>query len=398
MSDVEIQIIQAKLKSLKCYLSRAANNVERNIAGKSISELQERANELKQIFSEFSDLNNKLFALDVFHNEEDFNNQFLPYEEKYYATLSKFLEKIRNSENIHNPVNGGNAIHHNTNDISIHLPKTMLPTFSGDFSEWISFQDLFTSAVGEKEGISGAQKMQYLRMSCKGEALSLITNLKITNANYDIAWKKLTDRYNKPRMILRELLKRFLEVNSTSKSSDLRHALNEWDEILRAVDNLGDYGKSRDPWIMYLILERLDKQTKQAWADESVEDAEPSLSELLEFLQSRCDSIEYNSEKTIYVSNESSNSTKGISAQEQKCKLCKENHFLYHCSQFKQLSPQERESKIVSFRLCKNCFRAGHDQSSCRSNSRCQKCSKKHHTLIHDEAKLSIKANLGSNP
>ena len=67
--------------------------------------------------------------------------------------------------------------------------------------------------------------------------------------------------------------------------------------------------------------------------------------------------------------------------------MCKNEHPLYTCPQFKSSS---HENKISIFKLhghCLNCLRAGHFVKQCKSNSRCKKCQISHHTLLHIESK-----------
>jgi hypothetical protein len=49
--------------------------------------------------------------------------------------------------------------------------------------------------------LSNVKKFHYLLAALKGEAKQLITNLSITNDNFAIAWKLVTDRYNNIKLI-----------------------------------------------------------------------------------------------------------------------------------------------------------------------------------------------------
>ncbi|XP_057334392.1 uncharacterized protein LOC130673418 [Microplitis mediator] len=65
------------------------------------------------------------------------------------------------------------------------LPKIKLPTFQGNYDEWDSFKDLFTSLVISENSLTGSQKMHYLKTQVKGEAASLLANLQAT-ANWSL--------------------------------------------------------------------------------------------------------------------------------------------------------------------------------------------------------------------
>ncbi|XP_064622592.1 uncharacterized protein LOC135484832 [Lineus longissimus] len=64
-----------------------------------------------------------------------------------------------------------------------------------------------------------------------------------------------------------------------------------------------------------------------------------------------------------------------------KCPVCQEAHLLYQCQTFKAMSVSDRIDKVKSLKLCFNCF-ASHYVKDCNSRH-CQRCGKKHHTLIH---------------
>ena len=65
------------------------------------------------------------------------------------------------------------------------------------------------------------------------------------------------------------------------------------------------------------------------------------------------------------------------------CYLCKGDHAIYICSQFLNLSPQERYEAVrkVSI-ICPNCLRGHHNTKKCISGG-CRKCGKKHNSLLH---------------
>ena len=86
---------------------------------------------------------------------------------------------------------------------SAKLPKLNLPTFKGDYENWLSFYDLFKSSVHDNRSLTDSQRLQYLKASLQGDAAKLLTSLAITDANYSIALQTLEERYANPRMIAR---------------------------------------------------------------------------------------------------------------------------------------------------------------------------------------------------
>ena len=67
------------------------------------------------------------------------------------------------------------------------LPKLNVPTFSGEFSNWLSFKDLFQASVIKVDGLSNGENLQLLKFHVCGEAAELIKTIQTTDANFEIA-------------------------------------------------------------------------------------------------------------------------------------------------------------------------------------------------------------------
>ena len=120
------------------------------------------------------------------------------------------------------------------------LPKIPLPTFSGDYEDWDSFCDLFTTLVHEAPRVLDATKLQYLKTRLKGSAAVLIKDVAITNANYASTWQALKARYRNPRLIINKHLTALMEIPHLKKefASELRSFVDEIQRIVRALSNL----------------------------------------------------------------------------------------------------------------------------------------------------------------
>ncbi|CRL07722.1 CLUMA_CG020676, isoform A [Clunio marinus] len=67
------------------------------------------------------------------------------------------------------------------------------------------------------------------------------------------------------------------------------------------------------------------------------------------------------------------------------CLICNEKHKIYSCSKLLAADPQQRYHMIKAAGCCVNCFGFKHQRKNCPSSSRCRKCQKDHHTLLHME-------------
>ncbi|XP_076285540.1 uncharacterized protein LOC143211601 [Lasioglossum baleicum] len=56
-------------------------------------------------------------------------------------------------------------------------PKVELPKFSGDYTEWEGFHDLFIALVEKNKSLSDVQKLYYLKTSLEGEAAFVLKNI-----------------------------------------------------------------------------------------------------------------------------------------------------------------------------------------------------------------------------
>lgn len=104
----------------------------------------------------------------------------------------------------------------------VQLPRIQIPIFKGDYEDWPTFQDLFTTLVHECASLSRVQKLHYLKTSVAGEAEALLKNIKVLESNYEQAWTMLKDRYGNKRLIVRCLLKRLFTQKSLSSQSATR--------------------------------------------------------------------------------------------------------------------------------------------------------------------------------
>ncbi|XP_029158094.1 uncharacterized protein LOC114930498 [Nylanderia fulva] len=78
-----------------------------------------------------------------------------------------------------------------------------------------------------------------------------------------------------------------------------------------------------------------------------------------------------------------SNHVKSRSAGSNRgCPLCKEEHYLACCDQYKK-SAQERREVVNTHQRCWNCL-GRHLVGECPSSKNCSKCSGRHHSTLHD--------------
>ncbi|XP_054725647.1 uncharacterized protein LOC129235684 [Anastrepha obliqua] len=278
------------------------------------------------------------------------------------------------------------------------LPKISVPNFSGDYLEWFSFRDLYTSLVHNNSALSKIQKMYYLKNCVTGEAARLIKHIFATEANYDLAWKTLEDRFHNKRAIVDTWLKKLFAIPKciVASHSAIRTLLDTTKECIASLTNLNVSTTNWDPLIVHLTIQKLDSETRKDWEKSLQASRElPTLEQLIRFLETCFRTLETlnvdNTQKlksanipqrqlvrNFNITN-SSKSENSIS-----CLCCKKSHRLFKCWVFRAYTPTERKQFVTRNSLCRNCLFPGHSASDCTSNHTCSVCNRKHHTLLHE--------------
>lgn len=295
------------------------------------------------------------------------------------------------------------------------LPRMPLPTFSGEYEDWASFCDLFTSLVHDAPRLSDATKLQYLKSCLKGSAANLLKDVTSTNVNYASTWQTLKVRYHNPRFIVHKLLTSFMEIPHLKResASELRFFVDEAQRIVRALGNLNLPVEHWDVWLIFILSERLDPESRRLWeAELSERDSQivvgerssetdysrscPRFSDLVRFVEKRfqalgmiasdrqrgnrqtpATSAGHQSRKIFHACTSQLSESGSF-----KCPLCSGMHPLSNCVDFKNKSPYERLAAAKRLLACFNCL-GSHRVDACHSSGRCSVCHKKHHTLLH---------------
>lgn len=95
------------------------------------------------------------------------------------------------------------------NDIP--LARIEVPTFSGKLNEWEKFRALFQSVIGDRNSLTDAQKLYYLKSCVTGDAALILDRIPYSDANFDAAWKLLADEYDNVRKLVHAHLQAFVE-------------------------------------------------------------------------------------------------------------------------------------------------------------------------------------------
>ncbi|XP_050515916.1 uncharacterized protein LOC126890770 [Diabrotica virgifera virgifera] len=391
------------LKSQRSTCKAQLTRIEKFIKGDSdnlhlirvkFDNLAENYNKYKQIQSDIEMLKEP----DSVASDSEENEVVADRFEIALAQLQELIEKLSKPNKVIDSVS------------NVKLPDIQIKPFSGKPEEFLPFFDLFSSLVLNNPKLkSQSEKFYYLRSLLKGQPLSLIESLPVTNQNLEVAISTLRNNYEDKNKLLNSLYQTLLDQKPINKcnASEIRSFYVTSKKTLDLVKNLklSDHD-TLDTLLVFLLEKKLDFQSRRAFESERDLTTLPSVDLFFEFLRKRYTILENlnmfdgnskhdnnftkNSDKSSpkinLHANVSDPNTRNISSTGKYCNYCNErSHSTYVCTKFLKLSPQERHRFVKSKSLCFNCLSSMHILSSCKSLSRCHHCGRDHHSLIHLE-------------
>jgi len=111
--------------------------------------------------------------------------------------------------------------------------------------------------------LNNIHKLQYLETTLVDDVNKVISSLKISDANYNVAWNLLKERYNNKRVIVQNYLRHILELSIVTKEnvSELRQIA---DGATRHIHALKALKRLTDTWndlLVYILTSKLGTVT-----------------------------------------------------------------------------------------------------------------------------------------
>lgn len=276
------------------------------------------------------------------------------------------------------------------------LPRIQLPQFSGKFEDWPAFRDLFQSIIGKDSSLSEVEKLHYLKVSLKADAESSIKICQQPQKTQR-AWTILCEQFENKRLLVRSCLTKFtsLPKMKSESATELRKIIHGVSSKVGTLESIGRPITSSEDLFVFSVVDLLDSRTRREW-ENSVSDSPnpPTFVTLKRFLERRVQMLEAlnpgKGESIATKSSETAGKTARTHHVQQKrdpgssrCLLCKGDHALMVCSDFRGKSAQDRRQLVDTNHLCANCL-GKHKINDCPSKRLCSVCSEKHHTSLHD--------------
>lgn len=371
-----------------------------------------RFEQIDQVYEEFERQHSSLITLIAVSDNPDFaldKEVRTEFMEKYFGIKSIYSGIFQNRE--HTSI---------AKFSNVKLPKIPLPCFDGNYKDWPTFFDLFSSLVHNNLSLSNIDKFQYLLTSVSKEPLNLIKHLPLTEDNYNNAFIALTERYQNKRLLANTC---WQEIFNAPKLTDesaqgLRKIIDIFSENLAALKVLGLPVEGWDFILFQLLIQKLDTQTVKWFEVQEGSTEIPSYAKLRSFLLKQCTSLElislsgpkvnksvpnkFNSHNNFQSSSKSQvkHSSSFLVNENNKsqisCTYCRSFHSIYKCPAFLAKPPSERFQTAKDKNWCINCLHSAHRVSSCASKVTCRICRGKHHTLLHISRNVAV--NSTSSP
>ena len=384
-----------------------------------------RLNSLTTLYDNYVRYNDELISLKSDHPRLD---EFPALESAYYDVATAVNKMTNTPEPIANSTfNSTNSNITNTKRVDLpKLPTIKLPVFNGNHDEWFSFKNKFIALVHSRSNISGFVKYTQLESALSGSALGKLAEFHASDINYPKAWKALCDAYDQKHLIVTEHLDALLDLPVLSKAipNDLSMLIDKTRQHLNMLEQV-QVKVNED--IIIRILERcLPPGVLSRWQDKLEGDKLPTLDEFYKFIQStvfklrsleRASTTNHNNarkrtgDKTDRTSqgkfpktearslatthSNAVNASNSPNSFKFTCRKCNGEHNLYKCSEFNNLKVQERWDFVKINKLCRNCLSS--HPLPCKSNNRCKKCDRDHHTSLHAERKVRSIKDQGRN-
>lgn len=205
----------------------------------NIEDIKARSEYLNSVWLKLQEIQD-----DIEISQEDETDNTGTEIENLYFSVKAQLQTLLSEQQRKHPPPGPNESSKVSTSAHIKLPAIQLPSFEGDYKQWLPYEDTFRSLIHNNEDIATVQKLQYLRASLRGEALKLIENLPITEANYSVAWQLLSDRYSNHTLIAASYIHEILNIRQVQRESsgELREFVNTASSNMNALQAMKTNG------------------------------------------------------------------------------------------------------------------------------------------------------------
>ncbi|XP_055841308.1 uncharacterized protein LOC129908667 [Episyrphus balteatus] len=265
-SDESHQTELKALRSLRAVIlgqqTKAKNYLSANLSSLNRFQVETKLQMLETQNINFEKVQSQIERLD---EEELASGKRDAFEETYYILRSDMLQHL---DTFSAP---NSTIAPNNNTIShkprLNLQKLALPSFSGSYTKWMDFSDMFNSLIHNNKDLTNIERFQYLRSCIHGDAARVIESLECTSQNYEIALELPKSRYDNKRFLFQAHIQEIFQLHSIAKPTveTIRGMIDTINVNLRALNSIGTTEQIADGFLLHLILSKFDNESQAKW-------------------------------------------------------------------------------------------------------------------------------------
>lgn len=417
----DLKTLLTKRSSIKGRITKFKNyidtiSIKEDLSPVQLSELSIKLEKFRLLATHYEQLQDSIDILNSDNLALEINER--DAIEQDCATCIAIAQTIITDSNSHKEeqnTSSSSRCHHDHFETEYKLPQLQINKFDGTYFRWLEFRDTFLSVIHSNDRIKPIHKFHYLTSYLEGDAARIISNIEVSEANYNDAWRLLCERYDNKRQLINHHLNALFKIDQLNRESErsLRFLVDHVTKNLRALCSLGQPTQHWDTLIIHIVSSKLDTYTLAKWEEmRGSLDEVPTLAQFNKFLTDRADILEtlhrnkvdrlktsgsssrptgsnFNSER---AHTKSFTSLQNNSNNFKACVICNRDHKIYECEIFKRKNFDEKVSDVHRLKLCMNCLRGGHQTYNCKLGP-CRICKKKHNTLLHQTKEVDTNSS-----
>ncbi|XP_063378615.1 uncharacterized protein LOC134665573 isoform X2 [Cydia fagiglandana] len=287
MSDTEQKEAIAARGRAKGSITRLKNSFDREALINSPIELVlAKKTRLLEAFREYERLTSKVASLfssppaTLATDDEEVEDNYI----LLLAQLESIINVIRLRDN---PPQASPSV--SVKSENLKLPRVVIKTFTGKYTEYYEFTNMFTAMIDKCTSFSAVQKLYYLKGFLSDEPLDLIKNLPLEDNSYPEALRLLKERYDNKVRITQEHVNALLDMPTITRSNvtNLRNFISVVKQHLAALQNLGEPVDKWDAIIICILSKKIDLPTYRAFQLERDKNVSPTVKEFLGYVEKR---------------------------------------------------------------------------------------------------------------
>lgn len=308
-----------------------------------------------------------------------------------------------------------------------------MPTFDGDPLDWLGFEKAYRGTT-ELNQYDPTENMARLRVALVGEARAAVRDLLRSSSDPEEVIRALEDEFGHPTRLLECAIKKVRNLPEVGESGlQIRKFTTAVRNCLSVLRSIRADGYINNPQLVHELLNKLTPYQRAQYGEFAMRlgsengvdlRVSPNLNVLVEYLGQLTRASSYyapisamdaaapgasagrpapappaagrrdmrkgvapvrasGSSHRVHTQVETfATVSKTENNNKSKCVKCKAEHKLNECSEFKNMSVDERWDFVKQNRLCFKCIVKTHSNRYCRAK-RCSKCNYSHNELLH---------------